>query len=135
MYDAVYLYASVLVEHRDEPSTPQTMLERLLNKSSFNSGSTEEVRRVLEIFHGKMLLTSRRVSKPSPSNQVHLSHGRPRLELQIVAYESTVPKVVFVLGSDTNEKLVQVRHINWIEGHAPDDQPWGDPGKNPDQES
>ncbi|XP_028966702.1 uncharacterized protein LOC108863923 [Galendromus occidentalis] len=100
VYDAVFLYASVLVEHRDDPNTPRDMLERLLKKSSFNSGTTEEV---------------------------PLSHGRPQLELQVVAYEATVPKVVFVLGGDTGDRLVQVRQVNWIEGHAPDDQPWGDP--------
>ena len=67
--------------------------------------------------------------------QVHLSHGRPKLELQVVAYEATVPRVVFVLGGEGGDKLLQVRHVNWIEGHAPDDQPWGDPGKSLTQET
>lgn len=55
VYDAVFLYASVVQEsymllpsHPEgllrRHESPKVMLERLLNKSSFNSGSTEEVR-------------------------------------------------------------------------------------------
>ncbi|XP_022664871.1 uncharacterized protein LOC111251952 isoform X3 [Varroa destructor] len=157
VYDSVFLYGSVVQESRvllsahpgaplytREP--PKVMLERLLNKSSFNSGSTEEM---------------------------HLSQGRPQIELQVVSYDGGRAKVVFVLSEREeshgheltdlvhtgtygnlqrpmhttntahmaphvpiihemdkkgNLKLLQVGTIDWVGGHVPNDQPWGDPG-------
>ncbi|OQR67202.1 hypothetical protein BIW11_13666, partial [Tropilaelaps mercedesae] len=153
VYDAVFLYASVVQDtytllngnllHKRE--SPKVMLERLLNKSSFNSGTTEEM---------------------------HLSQGRPQIELQVVSYDEGRAKVVFVMGEKEdsqgneitalhgsyenqglprpmhsgnvphavphvpiihekakvkNAMLVQVGQIHWVGGHAPNDQPWGDP--------
>lgn len=104
---------------------------------------------------------------------MHLSQGRPQIELQVVSYEGGRAKVVFILAereeSQGNEvtmhhgtygsqghphsmhaagiphtvphvpvinepaknsgmQLLKVGQIHWVGGHAPNDQPWGDPG-------